>query len=115
MVRRDTVYAAPPYSWTRVRTLVPMGVTSAIRPCGLLMTTTLRPPSSGLRSSQYRSSPSRMTRLSCTPPAATLRADSGDVHVPYGAVIGPSPGASMMGRDALTAAASASRDRDSDR
>ena len=29
-----------------------------------------------------------MTRLSCTPPAATRRADSGDVHVPYGAVIG---------------------------
>ena len=43
MIPPETVYAAPPYSWTRVRTLVPAGVTSAIRPSGLCATTTLRP------------------------------------------------------------------------
>src|SRR5712692_1996741 len=105
MVPPDTTYAAPPYSCTRVRTLVPAGVTSAVRPSRLRLTTTLRPPSSGRLSSQYVSSPSRMTRLSCSAPAATAWAVSGDFHAPYGAATGSGLISAPAGRAGRIAAA----------
>ena len=52
-----TTYAAPPYSWTRVRAEKPSGTTSAVAPSGDRRTITWRPASAGRDSSHHTSSP----------------------------------------------------------
>ena len=74
--------APPPYSWTRVRTFTPGGVTSSPA-----WTRVVRPSSLGLRSSHQAdpSSPNQGSEWR-TPAAAVIAAERGDGQEPYGAV-----------------------------
>ena len=81
----------PPYSWTRVRTLNPKGVTSWTRPSGTRRTRTIRPPSSGRPSSQHTPPPAGLQVIRGTPPPATMSGEIGERQAPYGATIGMAP------------------------
>jgi len=80
------VAAPPPYSWTRLRTLVPSGDTTTGAPSppgrGSTVTTTWRPPSSGRDSTHATRAPSAWSPPLETLPAATWADDHGDGHHP---------------------------------
>src|SRR4029450_12381289 len=78
----STAYDPPPYSWTRVRTDTPGGVTSTGSAPGPERTTTERPCSCGRRSSQVVASPIARGSPNPTEPGAAESAVIGDGHAP---------------------------------
>src|SRR5215207_501281 len=84
----NAMNAPPPYSWTRVRTLNGAGVSSVRSPLAASSIRALRPPSSGLLSTQYTSWSTTAVWPTLTPPAATAAAVIGDRQLPNGAACG---------------------------
>src|SRR5450759_28576 len=94
-------YAPPPYSWTRVRTLIPGGLTSRAPPARVHRTSVWRPPSSARPSSHVMASPSQRASASRTNPAATRSRATGELQLPYGATTtGPASSAAANGAGA---------------
>ena len=79
--------SAPPYSWTRLRTLNGAGVSSRVAPSSPWRSSVRRPPSADRPSSQYTSSPSTAASARPTDAAATSSTSIGDAQLPYGATV----------------------------
>src|SRR5450759_662090 len=80
-------YAAPPSSWTRVRTLMPAGLTSRTPPSRFHRASVWRPSASARPSSHVMAPPSQRVSESRTNPAATWSRPTGEGQLPYRATV----------------------------